>query len=145
MDEFYGILTAYELRLGIDNLPKGEENFKVIKKKKFKRKNLRLTIMKNLMKKKPILLNNFRKDQGSTKESCPSNVLIVAKFDTFKPSVIIPRKTLRMKMTKINNTRKRENSNIRKSTKEKIISTQKKKKRTSVHLRLVTVMMKSFF
>ena len=38
MDELYGILTAYELRLGIDNLPKGEEHFKVIKKKKHKQK-----------------------------------------------------------------------------------------------------------
>ena len=34
MDEMYGILTAYELILGIDNLPKGEETFKVIKKTK---------------------------------------------------------------------------------------------------------------
>ena len=34
MNELYGILTAYELRLGIDNLPKGESAFKVIKKTK---------------------------------------------------------------------------------------------------------------
>ena len=32
MDELYGILTTYELRLGIDNITKGEANFKVIKK-----------------------------------------------------------------------------------------------------------------
>ena len=32
VDELYVILTAYELRLGIDNIPKGEANFKVIKK-----------------------------------------------------------------------------------------------------------------
>ena len=32
MDELYGILTAYELRLGIHNIPKGEAYFKVIKK-----------------------------------------------------------------------------------------------------------------
>ena len=63
--------------------------------------------MKNLMWKKPILLKNFRKDQGSTKERFPSNVLIVEKLGTFKPNVFIPRKTLNMKMTKTNNTRKR--------------------------------------
>ena len=97
--------------------------------------------MNNLMKKKPILSKNFRKDQGSTKASFPSNVLIVAELGTLKPSVFIPRKTLKMKMTKTNNTRKRENSTIRKITKEKRISTQKKK--TTVHLR--SVMMKSFF
>ena len=32
MDELYGILTTYELRLGINNVPKGEATFKVIKK-----------------------------------------------------------------------------------------------------------------
>ena len=100
--------------------------------------------MNSLMKKKPILLKNFRKDQGSTKASCPSNVLIVEKLGTFKPTILIPRKTLKMKMTKTNNTRKRENSTVRKITKEKRISTQKK--RTTAHLSLiVTMMMKSFF
>ena len=39
MDELYGILTAYELRLGLDNLPKGEEAFKVIKETNQKKKN----------------------------------------------------------------------------------------------------------
>ena len=34
VDELYVILTAYELRLGIDNLPKGEVAFKVTKKTK---------------------------------------------------------------------------------------------------------------
>ena len=38
MDELYGILTSYELILGIDNLPKGEESFKVIKKTNQKQK-----------------------------------------------------------------------------------------------------------
>ena len=74
-------------------------------------------MMNNLMKKNPILLKNFRKDQGSTKPSCPSNVLNVAKLGTFKPSVLIPRKTLNMNMSKTNNTRKRGNSTIRKITK----------------------------
>ena len=32
MDELYGILTAYELRLGIDNTSKGEATFKDTKK-----------------------------------------------------------------------------------------------------------------
>ena len=39
MDELYGILIAYELRLGIDNLPKGEAAFKVIKKKNQNKKS----------------------------------------------------------------------------------------------------------
>jgi hypothetical protein len=34
MDELYGILTAYELRLGHENLPKGEAMLKVLKKTK---------------------------------------------------------------------------------------------------------------
>ena len=38
MDKLFGILTAYELRLSIDNLPKGEATFKVIKKTNQKQK-----------------------------------------------------------------------------------------------------------
>jgi hypothetical protein len=38
MDEFYGILTAYELILGHENLPKGEASFKVLKKTKNQKK-----------------------------------------------------------------------------------------------------------
>jgi hypothetical protein len=34
MDELYGILTTYELRLRHENLPKGEATFKVLKKTK---------------------------------------------------------------------------------------------------------------
>lgn len=34
MDELYGILIAYELRLGHENLPKGESSFKALKKTK---------------------------------------------------------------------------------------------------------------
>jgi uncharacterized membrane protein len=95
--------------------------------------------MKNLMWKKPISLENFRKDQGSTKASFLSNVLIVARLAILHPSVPIPRRTLKMKKTKINNTRRRKNPTTRKSfTKGKIIFTQKKK--TTVHQSLVTTM-----
>ena len=38
MDELYGILTAYELRLGIDNTSKGEAALKVTKKIKNQKK-----------------------------------------------------------------------------------------------------------
>jgi hypothetical protein len=34
MEKLYGILTAYELRLGHENLPQGEASFKVINKTK---------------------------------------------------------------------------------------------------------------
>jgi hypothetical protein len=34
MDELYGILITYELRLGHENIPKGEATFKVLKKAK---------------------------------------------------------------------------------------------------------------
>jgi hypothetical protein len=71
----------------------------------------------------------------------------VARLATFQPSVPIPMRTPRMKKTKLNNTRIRKNPTTRKNfTKEKIISTQKKK--TTVHESLVAVMnlmmMKSF-
>ena len=34
LDEFYGILTTYELRTGHENFPKEEATFKVLKKTK---------------------------------------------------------------------------------------------------------------
>ena len=34
LDELYGILTTYELRIGRENFPKEEEAFKVLKKTK---------------------------------------------------------------------------------------------------------------
>ena len=34
LDELYGILTTYELRIGRENFPKEEATFKVLKKKK---------------------------------------------------------------------------------------------------------------
>ena len=37
MDELYGILTTYEIRLGIDNTSKGEAAYKVTKKIKNKK------------------------------------------------------------------------------------------------------------
>ena len=59
MDGLYGILTAYEPRLGIDNTSKGEVAFKVTKKIENKKQKMRLTIMKNLMWKNIILLKKF--------------------------------------------------------------------------------------
>jgi hypothetical protein len=103
--------------------------------------------MKNLMWKKPISLENFRKDWGSTNESVLSNILTVEKFFIFHPSVPIARRTLNMNKTKPNNTRRRKKPTTRKSfTKGKIFFTQKKK--TTVRQSLVTtmslMMMKSF-
>ena len=37
MDELYGILIGFELILGIGKIPKGEANFRVIKKKKIQK------------------------------------------------------------------------------------------------------------
>jgi hypothetical protein len=70
--------------------------------------------MKNLVWKKPISLENFRKDQGSTKASFLSNVLTVEKLVILHPSVPIPRRTLNMKKIKPNNTRRRKNPTTRK-------------------------------
>jgi hypothetical protein len=99
------------------------------------------------MWKKPISLENFRKDQGSTKTSFISNVLTMEKLVILHPSVPIPRRTLKMKKIKIMNTRRRKNPTTRKSfTKGKGIIIQKNK--TTVRQSLVTkmnlMMMNSF-
>ena len=99
--------------------------------------------MKNMMWKNPILSRNFRRGQESIKGSFTSNVLTMEKLGTFNPSVLIPRNTLRMNMTRVNNTRKKENLTIRKNKNGTTI--QKKKKKTIVHLRQVIVMMRSYF
>ena len=49
LDELYGILTAYELRIGHENFPKEEATFKVLKKTKNQNQKLKPTIMKNMM------------------------------------------------------------------------------------------------
>jgi hypothetical protein len=115
------------------------------RKQRIKSRNFNTTMMKNLMWKKQISLKNFRKDQGSTKERCLSNVLTMSRLAILQPSVPIPRMTLNMKKTKSNSTRKRKNPTTRKSfTMGKRNFTQKNK--TTVHQSIVTVMMmKSFF
>ena len=52
-------------------------------------------------------ISKIQKGSGKYKGKLPSSVLIVAKLGTFCPSVLIPRKTLRMKMKEVNNTRKK--------------------------------------
>jgi hypothetical protein len=95
--------------------------------------------MKNLMWRKPTSLENFRKDQGSTKASFLSNVLIVENLVILHPSVPIPRRTPKKKKKKTNNTRRRKNPTTRKISREgKRISTQKKK--TTTRQSLVTTM-----
>ena len=70
MDKLYGILTTYELRLGIDNLSKGEETFKVIKKRNQKQKS-QINYDEESNEEEANLKNKIRKDQSSTKEISP--------------------------------------------------------------------------
>ena len=127
MDGLYGILMAYELKLGHENLPKGEVAFKVLKKTKNQKKKSQTSHHEESNVEESNIIKKLQKGSGKYK------------------GVPIPRKTLKMKKIQINNTRRRENSTIRKSTiKEKMFFTQKK--RIAVQQSLVTVMkMKSFF
>jgi hypothetical protein len=115
VDQLHGIFTAYEMRIGNDKSTKNETVFKASKTKINQKQKLNPAMMKNLMWKKKISLKNFRKDQGDTKASCLSNVLTVARLAILQPSVPIPRRTLKMKKTKPNNTRRRKNPTTRKS------------------------------
>ena len=63
--------------------------------------------MNNLMKRKPTSLRSCKKDQGNAKENYLSNALIVARLGILHPSVLIPRKIMKMKETQINHSRKR--------------------------------------
>jgi hypothetical protein len=110
-------------------------------------KILNLIITKNLIWKKQISLENFRKVQGSTKAIFRSNALTVEKLVILHPSFLTPRRTLKIKKTKIFNIRKRKIPTLRKKiTEGKIIFIQKRK--TIVRLSLVITMnlamMKSF-
>ena len=101
--------------------------------------------MKNLMKKKPTSLRSSRKDQGSTKANCLSNVLIVARLGILHPSVPIPRKIMKIKETQINHSRKRKNLTTRKAiTKGRRIFTLKKKTPTQMSLVIVIKKKSSF-
>jgi hypothetical protein len=139
VDQLHGIFTAYEMRTGHDKSTKDETTFKASRTKTNQKKILNLIITKNLIWKKPISLENFRKVQGSTKASFHSNDLTMEKLVIFHPSVLTPRRTLKINKTKIFNIRKRKNPTLRKSfTEGKIFFIQKRK--TTVRLSPVIIM-----
>ena len=126
LDELYGILIAYELRIGSENLPKGEATLKILKNTKNQKPKPQPNHHEEYDEKKPTSLRSSKKDQGSTKANCLSNVLIVARLGILHPSVPIPRKIMKMKETQINHSRKRKNPFTRKDiTKGKRTFTQK--------------------
>jgi hypothetical protein len=66
------------------------------------------------MWKKPISLENFRKDQGSTKERFLSNVLIVAKFFHFSSKCPYPKEDPEYEENKTKKYNKKEKTNYKK-------------------------------
>ena len=145
MDELYGILTAYELRLGIDNTSKGEASFKVTKKTINQRKNTQTGHNEEHDLEEANFINKLQKGFRKYKGKIPFKCFNCGKIGHFQSKCPYPKKDYKDEMKKVNNTRKKENLTIRKSTKKKGTTIQKNKKKTTVHLRLVTVMMRSFF
>jgi hypothetical protein len=94
MDELHGIITAYEMRTGQENLQKVKQH----SKSQNEQKTMNIYRMKATqtypMRKKKTSLRNLRNDLENTKGRYLSNAAIKVKLDTFPLNVLIPRKKI---------------------------------------------------
>ena len=83
MDELYGILTTYELRLGHENLPKGEETFKVLKKTKNQKQKPQPSHHEESDVEEVIFIKKLQKGSGKYKGTLPFKCFNCGKFGHF--------------------------------------------------------------
>jgi hypothetical protein len=107
MDELYGILIAYEIRLGHENLPKGEATFKVLKKTKNQKKKPQLIHHEEFDVEEASFIKKLQKGSGRYKDKLLFKCFNCVKVGHFVKSVTIPRKTMKIKKTQIKNIRRR--------------------------------------
>ena len=140
MDELYGFLKTYELRLGIDNLPKGEATFKVIKKTNQKQLS-QTNHDKESDEEEANFVKKLQKGSGKYKGKLPFKCFNCGRIGYFQAKCTYHKEESKDEDEKIKQYKKEGKFHYKKITKEKRTFAQNKK--TTVHLRLV--MMKSFF
>ena len=123
---------------------KKKQLLKLSRKHSIRNKILNPVIVKTLMKRKPISLKSCKEDKGNTKTNCPSNALIVERLGISKTSVLILKRTMKIKEAQLKHSRKGKNLLIRKTTTKERISTLKKKKATQMNPVIVMKKKSSF-
>ena len=141
MDELYGILTAYELRLGIDNIPKEEANFKVTKKTNQKQKP-QTNHNEESDEEEANFIKKLQKGSGKYKGMMPFKCFNFGKIGHFQAKCPYSKEDSKDEDDKNKQYKKKGKFHYKKNYKDKRIYIQKKK--TTIHLRLVIVMMESF-
>jgi hypothetical protein len=145
MDELYGILIAYELILGHENLPKGEATFKVLKKTKNQKQKPQPNHHEESDVEEANFIKKLQKGSGRYKGKLPFKCFNCGKVGHFAAKCPYPKEDPEDEEDTNKQYKKKGKPHYKKKYyKGKNIFTQKKK--TTVHQSLVTVMMmKSFF
>jgi hypothetical protein len=148
VDQLHGIFTTYEMRTRHDKSTKDETTFKASRTNTNQKKNPQSNHHEESDLEEANFIRKLQKGSGKYKGKLPFKCfLTVEKLVILHPSVLTPRRTLKIKKTKIFNIRKRKNPTLRKKfTKGKRFFIQKRKTtvRLSPVIRMNLTMMKSF-
>jgi hypothetical protein len=115
MDELYGILTAYDLRLGHENLSKGEVDFKVLNKIKNQNKKLQSIHDEESDVEEANFIKKLQKGSGKYKGKLPFKCFNCGKVGNFVAKCPYPKKDLEHEEIKKKQYKKKEKPNYKKT------------------------------
>ena len=145
MDELYGILTTYELRLGIDNLPKGEATFKVIKKSKNQKQKPQTNHNEESNEEESNFIIKLQKGSGKYKGKLTFKCFNCGRIGNFQAKYPYPKEESKDEDDKNKQYKKKGKFHYKKKYKVKKNFYSKEEEYDINSLRLVIVMMKFFF
>jgi hypothetical protein len=114
MDELYGILTAYELRLGHENPSQGQATFKVIKKTKNQKKKLQYSHDEESDVEEANFIKKLQKGSGKYKGKLPFKCFKFGNVGHFATKCPYPKDDHEDEENKIKQYKKKEKPNYKK-------------------------------
>ena len=145
MNQLHGIITTYEMRTGQNNTSKGEATFKVTKKIKNQKKSTLTDQNEEHDVEEANFIKKLQKGSRKYKGKLPFKCFNCGKIGHFHSKCPYPKKESEDEDDKSKKYKKKEKLDYKKNYKKKGTTILNKKKKTSSHLTLVTVMMRSFF